>query len=85
MPKWLEEVLQSLQIFAQFVPILTTAAGAFGAKSANVQGLVTTITNDPAIPAGVQSKVQKHASTYLEMLAKAAPPAGNGQQAPATS
>jgi hypothetical protein len=71
MPKWLQDILMAIQIFAQLLPIITAAAATYGASSAEAQELVTSITTDPEIPVPVQSRVTKYAQIHLKLLAKA--------------
>jgi len=80
MPKWLQDILTALQIFASLLPIITVAAAAFGANSAEAQELVTSITSDPDIPQKVQDRVTKYAQIHLKLLARVAKT--NGTAAP---
>ena len=72
MPKWLQDFLMAIQIFAQLLPIITAAAAAFGANSAEAQELVTSIATDQDIPPKVQAKVMKLAQIHLKLLARTA-------------
>ena len=77
MPKWLQDILTAIQIFAQLLPIITAAAAAFGANSAEAQELVTSIISDPDIPQNVSLRVTKFAQIHLKLLARVAKTNGN--------
>ena len=72
MPKWLQDILMAIQIFAQLLPIITAAAAAFGANSAEAQELVTAIATDQDIPPKVSARVAKYAQIHMKLLARAA-------------
>jgi hypothetical protein len=72
MPKWLQDILMAIQIFASLLPIITAAAATFGANSTEAQELVTSIITDPDIPTPAQKRVTNYAQIHLKLLARVA-------------